>query len=320
MEIKTIEKCLLLIVLLIVIIIVSITLGTKTINIFAITNQIDKQIVFELRIPRVIAAIASGITLAASGLLIQTALNNQLADSSILGFQSGATLVALIIMLALPRLYPLLPIFAFIGGLFVFLIIFAVTKHNQNAIFLIVAGIAVSSIIRSLINLISTMYAENLENTVSWLNGSLNTINYNEAMQMLTYALLLIVLTLIITYRLDLLLLDDTYLLSIGVNGSKYRFFVTALAILLAAVSVSFVGTIGFVGLIAPHIARHIVDNRSVNLMPVTILMGAILVSGCDLLQRLIFPVYEIPVGITLSMIGGTYLLALLVRSNNVRV
>lgn len=320
METKTVSRCLWLCLLLGVIIILSISFGTKYINVFNLSNPLDRQIIFELRLPRVIAGVTSGMTLGASGLLIQTSLNNQLADSSILGFQSGATLVALIVMLVFPSLYPLLPLLAFIGGMFIFLIIFGITSRNQSPVLLVVAGIAISSIIRSLINLISSLFADNLENTLGWLNGSLNTVKLSDSLLMVGYSSLLIVITLICAYRLDVLLLDDSYLQNIGINGKKYRLLLTALAIMLASVSVSFVGTIGFVGLIAPHIARYLVDNRSINLMPTTILVGAILVSGCDLLQRIIFPVYEIPVGITLSMVGGVYLVSLLVRSNHVKV
>lgn len=320
METKTVSRCITLGIILILIIFLSVSLGTKYINVFKITEPLDKQIIFELRLPRVVAAITSGMTLAASGLLIQIGLNNQLADSSILGFQSGATLVALIVMLIIPELYPILPLLAFFGGVLIFLVIFTISKRNQSAIFLIVAGIAISSIIRSLVNLISMLFAENLENTMGWLNGSLSTVKLSDSMLMIAYSSVLIAITLVLSYRLDILLLDDSYLQNIGINGSRYRFIMTTLAILLSSVSVSFVGTIGFVGLIAPHIARHLVDNRSISLMPTTILVGGILVSGCDLLQRMIFPIYEIPVGIMLSMIGGTYLVILLIRSNHVRV
>lgn len=299
----------------------SVILGTQIINPFSSSNSvIDNQIIFELRLPRTIAAIVSGMTLAAGGLLIQISMNNQLADTSILGFQSGATLVALIIMLAIPSMYALLPLFAFIGGIAVYGVIYLISKKNSSSMFLIVAGIAISSIIRSMINLVSTLFAENLQSTIAWTNGSLNTVNLNDVKLMVIYSVILLTIAVIVSTRVDILLLDDDYLHNIGVNSQRYRLLVAALAILLSAVSVSFVGTIGFVGLLAPHIARRLVPNSGYNLMPVTIFIGGLLVAGCDFLQRLIFPIYEIPVGITMSFIGGTYLVVLLIRSNNVRV
>lgn len=299
----------------------SIVFGTKLINpLDPNISSVDQQIIFDLRMPRTLAAIVSGMTLAASGLLIQISMNNQLADASILGFQSGATLVALIIMLAVPSLYPVLPLFAFLGGIAVYAVIFLISKNNSSSMFLIVAGIAISSIIRSMINLVSTLFAENLQSTIAWTNGSLNTVQLEDVKLMIVYSIVLLTIAIIVSLRIDLLLMDDDYLQSIGVDSRKYRLAIAALAILLAAVSVSFVGTISFVGLLAPHIARRLVSNAGYNLMPVTILIGGILVAGCDLLQRLIFPIYEIPVGITMSFIGGTYLVIILVRSNRVRV
>lgn len=321
MDSKTKKIVIKLLILLGAIAFLSVIFGTKPINPFNPNNSpIDKQIIFDLRLPRTMAAIISGMTLAASGLLIQISMNNQLADTSILGFQSGATLVALIIMLAAPSLYPLLPLFAFLGGLAVYVIIYLLSKKNSSSMFLIVAGIAISSIIRSMINLVSTLFAENLQTTIAWTNGSLNTVDLNDAKLMVIYGIILLAITLVVSLRVDILLLDDDYLHNIGVNSQRYRLLIAALAILLSAVSVSFVGTIGFVGLLAPHIARRLVSNSGYNLMPVTILIGGILVAGCDLLQKLIFPIYEIPVGITMSFIGGTYLVILLIRSNNVRV
>lgn len=298
----------------------SLLLGTKVINPFADLSPVEKQILWQLRMPRTLAAIVSGMTLAASGLLIQTSMNNQLADSSILGFQSGATLVALIIMLAVPSLYPFLPLFAFLGGLAVYSLIILISRKNASSIFMVVAGIAISSVIRSMINLVQTLFAEDLQNTIAWTNGSLNTVQLNDVMLMVIYSLILLTVALLIAIRLDLLLLDDDYLQNIGVNPKRLRLIASSIAILLSSISVSFVGTIGFVGLLAPHIARRLVNNSSQILMPATILIGGILVAGCDFLQRIIFPIYEIPVGITMSFVGGIYLVLLLVRSNDVRV
>lgn len=321
MDHKTKKICLSLIVITIIIAICSVVFGTKTINLFTLSdNPIDQQIIWDLRLPRTIAAITSGMTLAASGLLIQIGMNNQLADSSILGFQSGATLMALIIMLAFPALYPVLPLFAFVGGLLVYLIVFAIAQKNRSAIFLIVAGIAISSVIRSLINLVSQLFAENLENTISWMNGSLNTVQFDEAQLMLIYSVIMLIIALIIATRVEILLMDDDYLQNLGLNTNRYRFLTSSVAILLASISVSFVGTIGFVGLLAPHISRRLVNNRAINLMPTSILIGGILVAGSDFLQRIVFPIYEIPVGIIMSFIGGIYLVVLLIRSNHVTV
>lgn len=319
MDNKTKKIVIILTSIILFLLLISIVFGTKFINPFAM-DEIDYQILINLRLPRTIAALFCGMTLAASGLIIQTSMRNSLADSSILGFQSGATLVAMFIMLAIPSLYPALPLFAFIGGLIVYFLIYLIASRNESALFLVVAGIAISSIIRSLINLLSQLFAEDLDKTIAWLNGSLNTVNSNQALLIVVYSIALLIITLIIAPKLDILLMDDDYLINLGIKVTKIRFITTAIAILLTAISVSFVGTIGFVGLLAPHIARQLVNQTNINLMPTTILIGATLVLGCDVLQRILFPIYEVPVGTIMSLVGGTYLIYLLVRSQNARI
>ncbi len=299
----------------------AIVIGTEIINPFlALKNPVYHDIIFKLRIPRIIAAVFAGMTLAASGVLIQVSMDNQLADTSILGFQSGATLMALIIMLIYPGLYSYLPLIAFIGGMVVYLIVFTISTKTKGPVYLIVCGIAVSSVIRALINLISLLFAENLENTIAWINGSLATVSMTDAKLMSVYSIIILIIAIIIAQKLDLLQMDDDFLLNLGVKPVKLRFIVSAVAILLASVSVSFVGTIGFVGLLAPHISRRLVGNGARELMPVSILVGSLLVVGCDTIQRFIFPIYEIPVGTSLSFIGGIYLIYLLIRSNRVDI
>ncbi len=299
----------------------AIVIGTEIINpLLVFENPVYHDIIFKLRIPRIIAAVFAGMTLAASGVLIQVSMDNQLADTSILGFQSGATLMALIVMLVYPGLYNYLPLIAFVGGMVVYLIVFAISTKTKGAVYLIVCGIAVSSVIRALINLVSLIFAENLENTIAWINGSLATVSMTDAKLMSLYSIFILIIALIIAQKLDLLQMDDDFLLNLGVKPVKLRFIVSAVAILLASVSVSFVGTIGFVGLLAPHISRRLVGNGARELMPVSILVGSLLVVGCDTLQRFIFPIYEIPVGTSLSFIGGIYLIYLLIRSNRVDI
>lgn len=304
-----------------IIFILGVLYGTKFINPFeVIGNPTYMQVVFKLRMPRMIAAIICGSTLGVSGMLIQLSMNNELADSSILGFQSGATFIALLIMLAFPVLYPVLPLFAFLGGMIVYAIVYTIAKRSSSALQLIVAGIAISSVIRSLISLVSLIFADDLQNTIIWTSGSLTSVSPSESTLMLGYGIVLMLIVFRYKSKLDLLLFDDDYLINLGVDASKIRFRFTVVAILLAAVSVSFVGTIGFVGLLAPHISRRLTGYKGEELLVITSLIGALLVIGCDTAQRIIIPIYEIPVGSIMSLVGGSYLVYLLVRSNDVKV
>ncbi len=320
MERRTLKAVIILSLIIVVTFLVSLTFGIEWINIFDISDDVSYQIVMQLRLPRTIAALTSGMTLALSGMLIQMSLKNQLADSSILGFQSGATLFALLVLLVFPNLYVSLPLIAFIGGMLVYLIVFVIASRLDSGVHLIIVGIAISAVIRSFINILSLLNASELENTVLWTNGSLAMVSLSDSMVMLVYSIILIIVTILMIGYLDFNLLDDEMLLNLGLNYNVVRFLTATLAILLASVSVSFVGTIGFVGLLAPHIARRLVTNTAKNMVVMSMLVGGLLVLGCDVMQRVIFPIYEVPVGILMSFIGGSFLIILLLRRSSVKL
>ncbi len=316
MQNKTKITISILVVILLLLMVIAIFGGSKIINPMNIAKgSVEYDILVKLRLPRVVSAVIIGMTLAVSGLLIQTSLNNSLADSSILGFQSGATLMALIIMLVFPKAYSYLPLCSFLGGIIVYFIIYFISKKFSNQITIIICGIAISAVIKSFINLLTVLFSERIETTLSWSNGSLNSINLSDMKLIMLYGVILLIISLLLIKQYDLLYFDDQYLINLGVNTKLLRFSTSIVAIMLASVSVSFVGTIAFVGLMAPHIARHLVSNSMYNLLPTTLLIGGVLVLACDTLQRILIPMYEIPVGIMLSFIGGIYLLVLVYRS-----
>ncbi len=314
-------KSLLVILLLVLLILffLNISLGTKTLNPFNFQQlpATDQKIIMQLRIPRTIAAITAGLTLAASGVLIQAALKNPLADSSILGFQSGATLMAMIIILIFPELYSSLPLFAFGGGLITFSIVFWMTKDQKNAMTIVLAGVAINSIIGAFIGLLSLFFADRLQYTVSWTSGSLNGVSIDEMKLLVGYTCIALVLLFLIYKKLNLLTFDDNQLLNIGINVNHLRLLVATISVFLAAISTSLVGIIGFVGLISPHITRRIVGYDNEQVLPISCLIGAILVTACDLLQRIMLPYYEIPVGATMAIFGGSFFLYLLLKENS---
>ncbi len=321
MEKKTKRILIALALILAILFIIAVCFGSQFINPMHINRgSVEYDIIVKLRLPRIISAIIIGMTLGVSGLLIQVSLNNPLADSSILGFQSGATLFAIIIMLIFPTAYNYLPLFSFVGGMLVYLIIYFVSQKFNSSITVIICGIAISAIIRSFINLLTVIFSQNIETTLSWSNGSLNSINQSDMKLMVFYGVILLLISMLLIKQYDLLYFDDLYLINLGINVKILRFSTSIIAIMLASVSVSFVGTISFVGLIAPHIARRLVSNSMHNLLPTTLLIGGVLVLLCDTAQRILIPMYEIPVGITLSLIGGTYLLILVYRSYDVRI
>ncbi len=270
-------------------------------------------IVREIRLPRAVVALIAGATLAASGVLIKAVMRNPLADSGILGIQSGATVVAMFIILAAPGLIALLPIAAFVGGMAAFSLILILSYNNGiNAIRMILAGIAVNAFFGSIIGLLSIYYSDQIQNALGWLNGSLANVTTSDMKLLLFFGIPALIFGAFLIPKCNLLALDDATLSNLGENVSMTRLIVSVGSVLLASISVCVVGIIGFVGLVIPHIARLLVGTNHYRLYPVSIILGAVLVLGADLMQKFIFSPMEMPVGIVISILGTPFFLYLL--------
>ncbi len=270
-------------------------------------------IVREIRLPRAAVALFAGATLAASGVLIKAVMRNPLADSGLLGIQSGATVVAMFIILAAPSLVYLLPIASFIGGLFAFSLIMLLSyKNGINAIRMILAGIAVNALFGSIIGLLSIYYSDQIQNALGWLNGSLANVSVSDMKIIMFYGTIALVFGALLIPKCNLMALDDATLQNLGENVSLTRVLISTGAVLLASVSVSIVGIIGFVGLVIPHISRLIIGTNHKKLFPLSVVLGACLVLAADLLQKIVFSPMEMPVGIVISILGAPFFLYLL--------
>ena len=272
------------------------------------SSQYNNLVIQQIRVPRILAGIFIGATLSASGLLTNISMKNPLADSSILGIQSGATVGALIALLIVPTLVGLLPVFAFIGGLLAFSII-AITsslKKNFQPQKVVLVGVAINSVSTSLIGVFTILYAERIKNALSWLNGSLVNISQTDLLTIVIYSTIIIALVFFLLPLAKILLLDDTAIINIGYNPKVLRMILSLVAVLLASISVSFAGIISFVGIIAPQIARRLVKDNDLKLRLIaSMLVGSLLVVSADLIQRLIFSPTEIPVGVLIGLVGA---------------
>lgn len=272
-------------------------------------------IIGRIRIPRAIVAMVAGATLAASGTLMKAVMKNPLADSSLLGIQSGATVVAMVILLMVPAMYQYLPLAAFLGGLLVYLLLSLLSaREGFKPMYLVLAGVAINGLMGSVIGMISIYNSDKIQGALSWLNGSLAGVTTGDAALMLVYGAVAIGIAMMLVGKCNLLLLDDVTILNLGENLPLTRFIVASVAVLLASVSVSVVGIIGFVGLIVPHISKLIIGQNHKYLLPFSTLLGSVFVLLADALQKAIFSPMEIPVGIILSFIGAPFFLYLLNR------
>lgn len=273
-------------------------------------NETISMVLWKIRIPRAIVAFATGATLAASGTLIKAVMKNPLADTGLLGIQSGATLVAMILILVVPQYYHLLPLGAFIGGLLVyFLLTLLAYKDGIKPVRLVLSGVAISGFLGSFIGLITIYNSDKIQSALSWLNGSLSGVTMTDAKMISVYGAVAILLSFFLIPKCNLLLLDDATILNLGENLTRTRFIVSTVAVLLTSISVSIVGIISFVGLVVPHMTRLLVGQNHKHLLPLSILLGGGFVLAADVIQKFIFSPMEVPVGIVISFIGAPFFL-----------
>ncbi|MEU5873930.1 iron ABC transporter permease [Glycomyces sp. NPDC047369] len=274
--------------------------------------------IIEQRYPRVLAAILAGAALACAGAVTQGILRNPLAEPGLLGVTAGAGIGAVTLITWAPSsgAWAVTGVAA-VGGLGAFALVYALAwRGGLDTSRLVLVGIGVWSIGMAAITLI--ILASDPWNTpkaMTWLSGT----TYGRTADRLIplAAALVVVLPLIIAHRkeIDLLALDDDTPRTLGVRLERTRLLLLGAAAVLTAAAVAVVGVIGFVGLVAPHLARGLVGSRHARVLPVSILLGILLVSLADTLGRTVIAPAQIPAGLVCSLIGTPYFIWLLWRT-----
>jgi iron complex transport system permease protein len=284
-------------------------------------TQLQENIVIGLRLPRVLLGFIVGASLAVTGVTMQALVRNQLADPFILGVSSGAAATATIGMLfgafAFLGRYSL-SISAFIGAALTIIFVYAISRVRGriNITQLLLSGVAVSMIMDGVTRVI-TLSAPNalgLHNAEFWMAGSLAGARW--AYLTLPLVILLIcTAVLLVNYRaLNLLLLGEESAGALGVNVRRTQKLLVIIASLMAGVTISVSGTIGFVGLMVPHFTRLLIGADHKKVLPVAALGGGILVVWVDVAARTVIAPEELPVGILTAIIGGPLFIFLLKR------
>ncbi|SDE52301.1 iron ABC transporter permease [Glycomyces harbinensis] len=293
-------------------------LGGDLVNWFAGRTGASYTWIIEQRYPRVLAAILAGAALACAGTVTQGILRNPLAEPGLLGVTAGAGIgaVALITWLPSAGAWSVTGVAA-VGGLGAFALVYALAwRGGLDTSRLVLIGIGVWSIGMAAITLI--ILASDPWNTpkaMTWLSG---TTYGRTADRLIPLAVaLVVVLPLIIAHRkeIDLLALDDDTPRVLGVKLERTRLLLLGAAAVLTAAAVAVVGVIGFVGLVAPHLARGLVGSRHTRVLPVSILLGVLLVSLADTLGRTVIAPAQIPAGLVCALIGTPYFVWLLWRT-----
>ncbi|WP_347490381.1 FecCD family ABC transporter permease [Desulfoscipio sp. XC116] len=279
-------------------------------------GSLANQVIFNVRMPRVFTGVFVGMNLAVAGVLLQGILRNPMASPNIIGVNAGAGLAAVIIMTILPGKIGMIPPASFFGALLAVLLIYmlSTTSGSSGTIYIILAGIAVSSLLSAVTSALMMINSDILEVTYSWLLGSLSGRSWTAVSTIWPYSLIALTAALFISPKVNLFGLGDEVASSVGLPIRLYRIIIMLTSAVLAGSAVSVAGTIGFVGLIAPHSARLLIGNDHRYLVPLSAILGAILLILSDTVARTIFQPVELSVGIITSVLGAPFFLLLLYR------
>lgn len=283
-------------------------------SIFVRDDKLLTTIVYELRLPRNLVAVLVGSGLSVSGILLQAVMKNPLADPGITGVSSGASVMAIIILLVLPQFSFLLPIVSFIGAIIACMLVYLLAWKNGTIqpSRIILSGVAINAIFGSIISLFSIIYSDRIQSALLWLNGSLAQKTWNDFKLLSIYVIIGLIISLFCIKPANVLALGEKTALSLGFNVTYIRLFLSIVAVFLAGVCTSIVGIVGFVGLIVPHISRIIIGDDYKYSLPLSMLLGGLTVLTADTIARTIGGTVELPVGIIMSLIGGPFFLYLL--------
>lgn len=276
-------------------------------------------IVLHIRLPRACAAILAGGALALAGACSQGLFKNPLASPDILGISAGSSFAAVIAIVTGISATAIgwLPLFTTIGALTSALLVYMLAaKSHQQGLFIILAGLAVSSLLGGLtMGVLLTAQQYEISEFVFWTMGGLDS----RIWQQLLWPTPIIVIAAIVLLRhgqvLNLLALGEQNAHGMGVNVRRSRFTLLVLTTVLTAMAIAVAGPIGFIGLIVPHLVRLLLGPDNRRLLPFSAIFGALFLLLCDLLARTVIAPNELKTGIITAVIGGIYFIALLIRS-----
>jgi iron complex transport system permease protein len=282
-------------------------------------DPIKQTIIWDLRLPRIIAAVIVGSALGMSGALLQGMLRNSLADPFILGISAGAGLVV-IVMVVLQIFQAFIPLAAWVGAIVTSAIVIFLGRTGSGISVerLILGGVSISSLFGSVQSTL-LLFAEDgqIQVALSWLIGSLNGRGWKEIIAAGPYVALALIAGCLLARSVNVLALGDDLAVGLGVGLMRSRLLIGGVATLLAAGAVSVGGLIGFVGLVVPHGVRLLVGTDHRLVLPMSALAGAWLLAGADLLSRL--GTVELPVGSVTALLGSPLFIWLLYRRSSSR-
>jgi len=287
-------------------------------------DDLTRQLVLELRAPRVAVALLCGAMFAASGTMMQGVIRNPLASPDIIGVGAGAGLAVTVFLLAWPGAPPGGLPWAALGGAWAgFGLVLLLAREWRGSggseglhpVRLALVGVAVAAALGAAQQLVLVRAPDGLGTALTFLTGTVYGADAVRVARVLPWGLLLLPAALLLVRTLDLLNLGEDLATSLGTRVGPARLLCLGVAVALAGAAVTGAGILGFVGLLAPHLSRRLVGARHVRLLPVSMLVGALLVLAADTLGRALLPPVEVPAGIFTTLVGAPYFLYLLRRA-----
>ena len=287
---------------------------------FGFVDNINKiNIVFNIRLPHIILSLFIGASLSMTGIVMQSILKNSLASVYNLGISSGAGFgVSLIIISGIYFNYYFFIISSILFGFITILFILFISKKidkdiSSNSI--ILAGVVISLFFSSIMSFFAYTFPKYSNQIIFWQLGNLFIRNYFDIFIIILLTIIFLVVLVKNANILDIMTFGDKESLLLGVNAKKYRISFILLSSLVTGVLVAFVGVIGFIDLISPHIARRLFGAKHIIVIPMSALIGALILNIADIFSRIIISGSNIPIGIVTAIIGAPFFLYVFIKN-----
>lgn len=289
-------------------------------------NSMESQIIWEIRLPRVLSAVLLGGALSLSGFLLQTFFNNPIADPFILGVSSGAKFVVALTMIVLlganmamssPAMSsPAMVAAAFLGSLITIGFVLLIARRISSMAMLIVAGVMVGYICSAATNfLIAFADDQSIVNLHNWSLGSFSGSSWDDIAVIAVVVITVSACVFAISKPLSAFQLGEAYAKSVGVNVERFRVVLVLLASMLSACVTAFAGPVSFVGIAVPHLVKSALkSSKPIRVIPACFLGGAIFCAGCDLIARTLFSPVELSISAVTAIFGAPVVIALMLK------
>ncbi|MHA4411021.1 FecCD family ABC transporter permease [Bacillus cereus] len=299
---------------------VAVAFGAKDIHLQTVWTAVfdynpkltQHQIIYELRLPRVIGAAVVGAAFAVAGAVMQGVTRNPLADAGVLGINAGAMFVVALSFAFFPHMpYSYLMIVSFIGAVLSTVLIFIIGSATSGGLTLMrltIAGAVMAALLHSLSSGVA-IYYDLSQDLAFWYAGGVAGVKWEHLKFLVPIILITIVFATILGRSISLISMGDDVATNLGVKTNRTRILGMIIVVILAGVSVSAVGSIGFVGLVIPHIARKLVGVNYRLIIPMSALLGAMLLVLADLGARTVNPPKELAIGIMVALVGVPFFL-----------